>query len=237
MLKFIRTLLVGTLILCACSPVFPSPAAIPQNSSPTGEVTTTEAVSQTEPPTQSPPSTNISITETSPESPAIPKPLQTLQAPHIDQAPDGITTPVPSNPQECGYQWAYKDLPETSSNFQQSIQALQPGAQASAFGFGENCVHADGTSNFIPMETDFNVTLQVSDLSDKSALGDWIVNVMQIIENIPADQIIGPRPGRLSILFASNGQQQAVNFYIDQYRSLAAGLSSAEIYQALQTPQ
>lgn len=138
----------------------------------------------------------------------------------------------------CGYQWAYQDLPELSAEFQGKIQSLQPEAQASASAFGEDCVHQDGTTKtFIPMETDFNVSLQVSDLLNETDLGDWIVKVMQVIQNIPQDQIVGPRPGRVSIAFQSGSEQKYVNFYIDQYQALPSGLSSTEIYQALQTPQ
>ena len=87
------------------------------------------------------------------------------------------------------------------------------------------------------METDFNIALQVSDLADESALGEWIVNVMQVVESIPPDQIVGPRPGRISLAFRSGIDQKFVNFYINQYQGLPSGLSSAEIYRALQTPQ
>src|SRR5688572_9035224 len=95
---------------------------------------------------------------------------------------------------DCGYQWAYQDLPELSAEFQGAIQNLQPEAQANAFAFGEDCVHADGTTRtFTPMETDFNVTLQVSDLSNETELGEWVVKVMQVVENIPQSKIVGPR--------------------------------------------
>ena len=162
--------------------------------------------------------------------PVPPSPTQTPFAPP--------TTAFPPSPQECGYQWAYEDLPELSSRFQDSIQALQPEAQANAFAFGENCIRADGSiATFIPMETDFNVTLQASDLAKESDLGEWIVKVMQIIENIPNEQIAGPRPGRVSIVFQSTSDQQVINFYIDQYQALPSGLSAEEIYQALQIPQ
>jgi len=147
------------------------------------------------------------------------------------------TTAVPSNPQKCGYQWAYKDLPELSSNFQEFIQVLQPEAQANAFAFGENCIHADGSADFIAMETDFDITLQVSDLSNESELGEWIVNVMQVIADIPEGEILGPRPGRVSLRFQSNGSEQFVNFYIDRYQALSSGLSNSEIYQTLQLSQ
>lgn len=146
-------------------------------------------------------------------------------------------TTIPTLP-PCGYQWAYQDLPELSNAFQQSIQGLQAEAEANAYAFGENCVLEDGTiAAFLPMETDFNITLQVADLSNESDLGDWIVKIMGVIESIPPEQIVGPRPGRVNIIFQSNADQKVINFYIDQYRNLRAGLNRAEIFQALQAPQ
>ena len=156
-----------------------------------------------------------------------PKPMETLATPHIEQPPDG--------PGDCGYQWAYQDMPELSSSFQQSIQNLQPEARAYAFAFGENCVRADGGTTFLPMETDFNIALQVSDLTNPSDLGEWIVKVMQVITAIPPDQILGPRPGRVRIGFQTGEAQQGVHFYINQFQELPAGLSNAEIFQTLQT--
>lgn len=147
------------------------------------------------------------------------------------------TTAIPANPQECGYQWAYKDMPELSSSFQQSIQALQPEAQANAYTFGEDCIHTDGSVTFLAKETDFNITLQVDDLSNESDLGEWIVKVMQVIENIPQEQIVGPQPGLVTIIFQTNSDQKVINFYINQYQALPSGLSNAEIYQASQAPQ
>ena len=168
---------------------------------------------------------SLPLTPTSPQPPVTVTAAQTA------------TATLPSNG-NCGYQWAFQDLPELSAEFQEAIQSLQPEAQGSAFAFGEDCVHADGTTRtFIPMETDFNITLQVSDLSNETELGEWIVKVMRVVENIPQDKIVGPRPGRLSLTFQAGSDQQVVNFYINQYQELPSGLSSAEIYQALQTPQ
>lgn len=168
---------------------------------------------------------------------AVPFPIETLPTPHIDQPPDGNVTAPPPEPEQCGYQWAYGDLPELSSRFQQSIRALEPEAEAKAFAFGENCVRADGSiAKFAPMETDFNVTLHVDDLANEAVLGRWIVQVMEVIENIPPEQISGPRPGRVSIVFQSSTAQSVSNFYINQYQALPAGLSHEEVYHSLQTP-
>jgi hypothetical protein len=205
--------LLWTLLLCACSTSVSSPRPLP------------------------PATTNVpSAFPTT----AIPNPtlIVTPSTPQIDQLTDGNIPPTPPNPQDCGYQWANQDLPELSSNFLASIQALQPEAQANAYAFGENCMLADGSvGGFSAMETDFNVTFQVSDLTNESDLGEWIVKVMQVIENIPKDQIVGPQPGRVSIGFVSGSDQKFVNFYINQYQALPAGLSNSEIYRALQRPQ
>jgi hypothetical protein len=169
-----------------------------------------------------------------------PKLISTLGTPHIEQPPDAERQITPALPdaQNCGYQWAYQDLPELSSRLQQSLQTLQPDAQATAFSFGENCILPDGSvGDFLAMETDFNLTLQVADLNNETELGEWIVNVMQVIMEIPPEQILGPRPGRVSLTFQSTGEERHVAFYITQYQELPPGLSPVEILQQLQTPQ
>jgi hypothetical protein len=220
MRRIFRTFLFWTLILSACSTGLPSPPPVP--------------LSTTEAPTVEVPTV---IPTTAGPDPTL---IATIGTPHIDQPPDseGQITAAPPNPQDCGYQWAYQDLPELSSTFQQSIQELQAEAQAYAYAFGENCIRSDGSiAGFSAMETDFNITLQVNDIANVSDLGEWIVKVMQIITAIPAEQIVGPRPGRVSIVFESGTEQKIINFYIDQYQALPAGLNNAEIFQALQTPQ
>jgi hypothetical protein len=227
-MKIRRAVLFWTLVLCACAGGAVAPAGSPPDA-PTIASTFTVVTATSEPPTavsDSSSLTSVSLTV-----------IPTISTPHIDQGPDGAPTVPSSNPQDCGYQWAQQALPELSSAFQQSIQALQPEATAGAFAFGENCMHTDGTATFLPMETDFNITLHVDDSSDESNLGEWIVKVMQVIQNIPPDQIVGPQPGKVTISFQTSTDQKYINFYINQYRALQPGLSNAEIYKALQTPQ
>jgi hypothetical protein len=229
MMRLLRAVLFWTLILCACAPGAAPSLAASAPDAPTIASTFTLVTATDGPPT-------AVATSASPASGLGPKFVATVSTPHIDQGPDGAPTAPPSNPQDCGYQWAQQSLPELSSTFQQSIQALQPEALANTFAFGENCVHADGTATFLPMETDFNITLHVADVSNESDLGEWIVKVMQVIQSIPSEQIVGPRPGRVTISFQSGTDQKNINFYTDQYRALQPGLSSADIFAALQTP-
>jgi hypothetical protein len=131
-------------------------------------------------------STSVSSPQPFPPTTTAPDPtlIVTLSTSHIDQLPDpqGDITHAPPGPQDCRYQWANQDLPELSSSFQASIQVLQPEAKASAYAFGENCIHEDGSmGGFSAMETYFNITLHINDLTNESNLGEWIVKVMQVI--------------------------------------------------------
>jgi hypothetical protein len=214
-------LLVLSLVLAACSAGGPSTSTPPGDSA----VPTTAA---TEAPTDV-----VLPVHTRPVLP-VEKLIATVSTPHIEQGPDGANTVVPSQPEGCAYQWATQEMPELSAQFLADLQVLQPEAQGSVFAFGENCSQANShIIRFIPMETDFNVTLPVSDIMDKAELGGWIVKIMQVIDSVPPDQIMGPRPGRVSIGFESAGQQESLSFYIDQYHGLSPGLSNVQIYEAL----
>ena len=224
MTRAFGTVLLLTLFLCACSPGGLSPQMPPTLAAraPTEDAAVTEAV----PTTEILPDSSV----------ATPPPKIPDATPHIDQPPDGAST-ASTYPQGCGYQWAYQDLPELSSDFLLALQNIQPEAQGYAFVFGEDCIHEDGSATFIPMETDFNITFQAANLSDEPALGNMVVKVMEIIEAVPPERIIGPRPGRVSILFESGEDRKGVNFYIDEYQALPADLRPVDIFQKLQTPQ
>jgi hypothetical protein len=155
--------------------------------------------------------------------------------PPADTAPlANQVTPGTSANQNCGYQWASKDLPELSSKFMQAIQQIQPDAQANAYAFGEDCVYTDGHADFSAMETDFNITLQVSSITDANECGEWVVKIMQVIADIPKEELVGPRPGKVSLRLQTKTEQKNLNFYIERYQSLQTGLSNTEICQRLQ---
>jgi hypothetical protein len=134
----------------------------------------------------------------------------------------------------CGYQWASKDLPELSSKFLQAIQQLQPSAQANAYAFGEDCLYVDGHTDFSAMETDFNITLQVGNLADANECGEWVVKVMRVIADIPKEELVGSRPGKVNMILQAGTEQKNINFYIERYQSLPEGLNNAQVCNSLQ---
>ncbi len=170
-------------------------------------------------------------------STGIPSP-QSIPPPSTEAPVIIPTVTLTPTPVICAWEWVNKDLPELSSSFQRSIQALQPEAQASALVIGENCVGWGGNIvSFSARGTVFSVSLQVDDLANESVLGKWIVQVMEVIEKIPEEQIAGPDPGLVGIVFRSNTDRSSISFDIDQYKELPPNFNYAEIYEALKALQ
>lgn len=150
------------------------------------------------------------------------------------EAPIPVTELPTSSPAgNCYYVWAYKPLPDLSAQIQESIRQIQPTAEANAQAYGENCVYEDGHADFSAMETDFSVSMQVDDLNNADDLGNWIKQTMTVIDRIPPDQLAGPQPGRVTLLFKSSADQRYVSFSIPDYHKLSPGLSNADLLQAL----
>ena len=218
-------LLFWTLVLGACTQTGVSPEAV---------LPTPADVASA--PADSDPAISISTKEVIPP----PKLVATLSTPHIDPGPNGElpdSQTIPPAAQPCGYMWASQNLTDLTLDLQQAIKDLQPEAQAYAFAFGEDCIYQDGQKTFIAMETDFNVTLPVADLTNENDLGEWIARTMQVIGDLPAEKIVGPRPGRITTIFTTGTDQKFVTFYIDRYQALPTGMKGWEIYQALQAQQ
>src|SRR5688572_1135564 len=102
-----------------------------------------------------------------------------------------FTETIPPTLGSCYFTWAYQDAPELTEKLDTTIKELNPDAKATATLFGEDCPYADGSSTFGVMETDFTVKLPVNDLSKHEEFGDWVKEMMQIVTEIPREEIQG----------------------------------------------
>lgn len=154
-------------------------------------------------------------------------PVVTIEAIFTVTEPSSLTPTY----EGCYFVWASRALPEISAQVQAGIQALQPEAQARAEAFGEDCVFADGHAEFATMETDFYVVLQVDNLSNTAELGNWIIEVMPIIDQLPREQVPGVQPGFVDFRF-SQGETEFifVRVPIERYRNEAQGKRGAELF-------
>ncbi len=113
-----------------------------------------------------------------------------------------------SSSPDCGYQWAYQPLPDLTAQFGGMIQSIIPNAAAQAAAFGENCVAADGRVVFFSaMETDFYVTVTVENLDDYETFGNWLYEVMLVVDGIPPEDLAGPQAGFVEFRFEKSAAE------------------------------
>jgi hypothetical protein len=132
---------------------------------------------------------------------------------------------------QCAYTWTYHNANELSTKINDAIRAIDPSATGNASLFGEDCVYADGHSTFSAMETDFYIHKPVDDLTNKEAFGNWILQAMKIVTEIPREQIQG-NYGFVEFWFEkSEGEHVIVRVPIQQYVDGAHGVTGAALFR------
>lgn len=131
----------------------------------------------------------------------------------------------------CAYQWAYQDAVELTQFIDEAAKALNQEASARAQYYGEDCIYADGTSTFSAMETDFYIRLPVDDLTKEEEFGDFVAQVMEIVTQIPREELSG-NYGFVEFWFEkSTTEHITFRVPIQQYIDEAQGKSGVELFQ------
>lgn len=136
----------------------------------------------------------------------------------------------------CAYTWAYQDAPELTKKLDGAVKEINSQASATATLFGEDCIYADGSSTFGVMETDFTVRLPVDDLAQHEEFGNWISNVMQIIIEIPREEIQG-KYGFVEFWFEKTDSENIIfRVPIQKYLDEAKDKTGLELFELFYIP-
>ena len=164
--------------------------------------------------------------------------LQTVSAPANETVTSLPASETPTTLQtgSCAYMWAYKDAPELTVSFNSAVYALNAEASGRAEYYGEDCVYADGSATFSTMETDFYTRLPVDDLSKEDEFGNWVAQVMEIVTQIPSEDLPG-NYGFVEFTFEKTEAERIIfRVPIQQYISDAQGKSGAELLRLFYSP-
>lgn len=151
----------------------------------------------------------------------------------LAQAPPTVTPTLTEAP--CAYVEGRKDFPEISATLIEKLKAAAiPIATVRAEAYGERCITADGTTvRFAQREIDFYLTVNVTSLKDEATLGDYLEQILNVIDLLPPDKI-GPNPGYLGVTFQAGDQIQNLWFTLaDASAFLQQGLTGADLYKVL----
>jgi hypothetical protein len=151
-------------------------------------------------------------------------------------APSTGTPTATTDVTQCAYMWATQSLPDLSGQVQAAMQAnVQPEAEARAEAYGEDCVAPDGTrTGFGAMETDYRITLKVTDLNDTAALGSLAEAVLKTLAGFPVGSTPGPNPGYVGIRYVAGDHELNLWFLRQEGQALLEqGLKGATLFDAL----
>jgi hypothetical protein len=117
------------------------------------------------------------------------------------------------------------------------VKELIPNSNSHATAFGENCLGNDGqVLKFLAMETDFYVLVSVDSIDDYETFGNWIAQVMQVVNAVPSDLIAGPKPGFVSFRFEKSVSEAIGAIVpIQEYNESANGKTGEELFRMFYT--
>lgn len=160
-------------------------------------------------------------------------PQHTSPTPKTSTAtPVDAPTPQSGPSTGCYYSWATRELPDLTAAFQAALISIHPRIQGSAYAFGEDCKHEDGTSTFLAMETDYRVRIPIKNLADEAELGGWVRRVVAIVEDLPPSLVVGTRAGRVEFEFQNpDSESLRISVDITRYRTETTGLDDSAIFR------
>ncbi len=160
-------------------------------------------------------------------------PIATENAATPSSSITALAPTTTSSQRQCSYVEAYQNLTDVSAKVDRAMKILQPDAGGRAQAYGENCVYSDGRADFLAKETDFYVTINVTDLTDNNELGAWIVKGMGALAAFTPGVVPGSLPGFVEFTFKSKDDQKILRVYISKYKQLPSNLSGADVIKAL----
>jgi len=118
------------------------------------------------------------------------------------------TTPT-SEP--CAFVFNTVLLPELNTEIERLLAAADlENVFVSASAYGEDCVgqQSNTVQYFAAMQTDFVITMNAEDIQGQAAIGDQLAPVLDILLDLPADQISGSNPGMLTITVQGENEER-----------------------------
>ncbi len=163
-------------------------------------------------------------------------PIQEVgNVPLLDKEPPA--TEAPLQPRLCAWMWATQLLPELGQEVQARLEAAGlENISVIAEAYGENCIDSqtNEVTSFAAMETDFRISVEVKDLSDRAALGETLEKILSVLNTFSPEETPGPQPGYIGIRFFQQSDELNLWFTVqDGEVARGKGLHGAELLEDL----
>ena len=160
--------------------------------------------------------------------------LAACAGPVVPESPSPV--PPADDTTQCAWVWATHEQPEATRAAQAALDAagLAP-ARVTVLGFGEDCLNTQGGAvRFAVRNTFLDVTVPVTDLADRDALGNRAAQVLDALRPLHIAQM-GQGSDPSMITFAAGSATQVIRFPSTWVTSGSQGLRGAALLDALGT--
>ena len=149
-----------------------------------------------------------------------------------------VETETPAAVTNCAFAWSERGLPEVTDKVNQAfLDAGFREVSAEARAYGEDCIdpQTNEVVQFSAMQTDFHISIAITDTSSKQVLGDWVERVMRVLEPYKPGKVAGPNPGYVGITFGTSSDTVNLWFPRTQAEELIKdGTRGSHLFEALQ---
>lgn len=137
----------------------------------------------------------------------------------------------------CSSVWASQPLPEVTTRLGQVFREVgwaEVEVQASAY--GETCVDlkTNALISFSPYQTDFYINVAVRSAEDTQVMSEWVIDILDILEDFQPGAVPGENPGKLEIEFTDGERGVLLAFSQQEGRELVEqGLRGTALIEEL----
>lgn len=139
----------------------------------------------------------------------------------------------------CSSVWASQPLPEVTAQLGQVfLQAGWAGVEAQATAYGETCVDlkTNALIKFSPYQTDFYINVAVHNAEDNQELSDWVMDILDILDDFQPGVVPGKNPGKVEIEFTDGERGVLLSFTQEEGRKLVEqGLRGTALIEELRS--
>ncbi len=139
----------------------------------------------------------------------------------------------------CSFVWANRAQPDISIQLKKAFRdASLPEVDVDASAYGENCLDISTNSvvYFTPTQTDLSMTVVVDDTSNTSVMGEWIIKIYGVLENLQPGTLPGSKLGNLQVQYEDTKALVSLNFTHKQGQdAIKQGLRGTRLFDALNT--
>lgn len=137
----------------------------------------------------------------------------------------------------CAWVWASRPSQELSFQLQEDLESAGLTRVAGdVSNFGEDCIdpQTNKAVRFAAMQAEFNLVVEVDELDRDGVMGELLMQIIALLENVSKDGTPGPQPDKVRVEWVKDDERIYLDFDLEVgTAALERGLTGESLLDAL----